>query len=289
MIKIYNEMQLAKQVDNEGLWIGGHKQYSHRDGNGEYHFDDYFDTTELRIYCRYLRGLGYTYKPMLEKVKEKIHGWDKVSLTSIGYKGVPTVVKNVCNHYKKGEQTMREINGIWISQEAKDFFVALYRTECEEAKRKNRKISKFGINEVKILFTLYVWTQIQKQYTTSYNYINMKGFKKKLKQDAHATGAKTLVNWMCLFNDSGYVEFPMGKNEAWVWKKEFGDSQDIYLRDLENCGLYIEQWCHSSSKLKECPNCGKLFECKSNNTHAVCEDCRREKERLKKQKYRRGN
>lgn len=273
MIKIFNEIERVKLIEENGFkmpYIHTNMTYS-------------VNMSDLYIYCRYLRSQGLTPKPMHEKIVE-LHKTKGGNILQ-DYKDIERAINKTCRNFKRGEGELREISNITISNTTKDFFLQLVNQKVKSEKRPD--IKKITPEMVSVLFTLYCWTLIQKQYkqpTENYdkpwNFIPTDGSKRFLSVCSGVTWKKS---WQAIkiFYDLGYLNITYDLDI--IMKLDLPDGNDIVIDKLYQTGEYIHIWKGTHAW---CPKCGRFFKKKAKTSKETCEYCQKEYQKIKKQKQR---
>lgn len=207
------------------------------------------------------------------------------------------MIKNIRN---KKDYNLIEVNQVLVSKSALDWFQNLIGT-IPETKNEAWANETMTVEHVKVMFTLWIWVKIQKQYkeygiTTIY----MDNSKTRLKREANVKQSVKMMDIIGLLYQAGYLDTPYGKLRRYVikyWDDVPDDGEMFVMDDFENVGRWFETQCglKHSRHVKVacddlCPVCGKAFEHKSRNHKELCPDCRkqrdRERDKEKKRKQR---
>lgn len=199
------------------------------------------------------------------------------------------------------QSQLRTIKKLDVPVEIVEWFVHLDETfevtesMVDEAKKiRPRAKPKMDENKIKILWTLFIWTEVQKAYGNQKPYMHyLKSNIKRFKEDADLTGNFNFRDERNLLVDWGFIEF----NQLQGIKVVFMDKWNVFRKydlecglddvevidmndadslnkenilksyitistgdppfgDLYNCGLWLEKYKYGTFKCKEC---GKDF------------------------------
>lgn len=177
---------------------------------------------------------------------------------------------------------LREIDYVEFPKEVLDWFLGLednFIISNEERKRINElrypaKVKKtpMTFNRIKVLFTLYIWSLIQKEYMAGgWNYFNLDDWYPKLKKDSDLPTSYNILNERNILEDLGFLKTTEKNVDVIlelfdkfdVFNIEVTDKNRIRLegKDLYNCGLWLKKQKYDWFV---CEECGKIvFEIKS--------------------------
>ena len=177
---------------------------------------------------------------------------------------------------------LREIDYVEFSKEVLDWFLGLednFIITDEERKRINElraptkvKRTPMNFNRIKVLFTLYIWSLIQKEYMAGgWNYFNLDDWYPKLKKDSDLPTSYNILNERNILEDLGFLKTTEKNVDVIlelfdkfdVFNIEVADKNRIRLEgeDLYNCGLWLKK---QKFDWFICEECGRVvFEIKS--------------------------
>ena len=169
----------------------------------------------------------------------------------------------------------REIDYVEFPKEVLDWFLALeddFIITDEERKQINElraptkvKRTPMNFNRIKVLFTLYIWSLIQKEYMVGgWNYFNLDDWYPKLKKDSDLPTSYNILNERNILEDLGFLK-TTEKNVDVIL--ELFDKFDVFNievtyknrirlegEDLYNCGHWLKKQKYNWFV---CERCGK--------------------------------
>ena len=285
MRKIFDEYARVKEIKENGFKINSAIEYVV--GTNSTEVIEHGNNGDVYLFARYLREQGYTEKPMVEEIMEyAIYDDDSFDWHECR-RFVRKACKSVCAKFKKGDKSLVDIDKIYISQSAKDYFMGLVGKEVVSQNGIDRGIKKLGVKEVRTLFVLYCWTLIQKKYMDEYwKYINIDNCKRAFQRSCGNTWAECWKS-ICVLYDMGLIQLTNSYlSLTMVVDLGLDDDEEVELDKLYELGSYIDLWL---GKKAICPNCGEFFVKKARTSRECCENCRREKNKEKLRKYRLTN
>ena len=122
-----------------------------------------------------------------------------------------------------------------------------------------------NFNRIKVLFTLYIWSLIQKEYMAGgWNYFNLDDWYPKLKKDSDLPTSYNILNERNILEDLGFLKTTEKNVDVIlelfdkfdVFNIEVTDKNRIRLEgeDLYNCGLWLKKQKYNWFI---CEHCGK--------------------------------
>ena len=122
-----------------------------------------------------------------------------------------------------------------------------------------------NFNRIKVLFTLYIWSLIQKEYMAGgWNYFNLDDWYPKLKKDSDLPTSYNILNERNILEDLGFLKTTEKNVDVIlelfdkfdVFNIEVTDKNRIRLEgeDLYNCGLWLKK---QKFDWFVCEDCGK--------------------------------
>ena len=232
----------------------------------------------MALLVKYWKSQGYAKKQVKEWCIEKC---EKYVPNFNPIKDGPKLKKSVDKVWRdwntKGDDIykLREIDYVEFPKEVLDWFLGLEdnftitdeeRTKINEL-RYPAKVKKtpMTFNRIKVLFTLYIWSLIQKEYMNSgWNYFNLDDWYPKLKKDSDLPTSYNILNERNILEDLGFLK-TTEKNvdvilelfdKCDVCNIEVTDKNRIRLEgeDLYNCGLWLKKQKYNWFI---CEHCGK--------------------------------
>lgn len=169
MFDILNEMQYIKNILENG-------------------FSEKW-ITDAGIYIRYCKSQGLKKSETKKKLQEKFEKYVPGYSDSKFYKKTDEIL----NYYWKKDMILREITEVKVSNEILNWFY--YNDELT-------------LREKKILFTLFAWSDLQKQAGIEfYKYINLNNFMKRFKEEASvASGSNIRSKELSHLGKLGYIK-----------------------------------------------------------------------------------
>ena len=265
---------------------------------------------DITLYVRYMKtqlnknGKKMTRQEVTKLAKEKIEKATKRKDNPINYNDLHDFARRdkVIEKAWKNDAPLRHIQSLEIPREVLDWFLHLDETfkltseelEAEKEKRPKVHISKknpMTFARVQYLFTLYIWSMLQKEYLgeNSRYYVHyIDQYKKKFKHDANLKSSFSLNNERNYLYDLGFinVNFALGVEAKFMLENEIfkipvtdenrviiEGSQNDVDGDLINCGLWLEKQKYGSFV---CQNCGKEIiykKAKKGRPKKYCDDC----------------
>ena len=118
-------------------------------------------------------------------------------------------------------------------------------------------------NRIKVLFTLYIWSLIQKEYMNGgWNYFNLDGWYPKLKKDSDLPTSYNILNERNILEDLGFLKTTEKNVDVIlelfdkfdVFNIEVTDKNRIRLEgeDLYNCGHWLRKQKYDWFVCEEC-------------------------------------
>ena len=145
---------------------------------------------DAKLLVKYYRNNGEKKKDIKEKIKKKcemyIPEYNKFTMFN--------TVNKIVESAWKDNTPLREIKQVEISKEILDWFLKLEKQKVSEEQLNEIKNNKpnshvtlkfWNWNRVKMLFTLYIWALIQKNYLDNYWMIQIERYGKQFKEDAN--------------------------------------------------------------------------------------------------------
>lgn len=285
MRKIFDEYARIDNLKENGFTINNATEYVV--GTNSTEIIEHGNNGDVYLFARYLREQGYTEKPMIEEImkyanyEEDSWNWHECR------RFVRKACKSVCAKFKKGDKNLVDIDKIYISEDAKKYFMDLIGKEVVSRNGIDRGIKKLSATEVRVLFVLYCWTLIQKQYKEElWMFVNIDNCKRAFQKSCGNTW-KECWKAICVLFDMGLIQLTNSYlSLTMLINLGIEDGQDIELDKLYELGSYIDLWL---GKKAICPNCGEFFVKKARTSRECCENCRREKNKEKLRKYRLTN
>ena len=232
----------------------------------------------MALLVKYWKSQGYTKKQVKEWCIEKC---EKYVPNFNPIKDGPKLKKSVDKVWRdwntKGDDIskLREIDYVEFPKEVLDWFLGLednFTITDEERKKINElrypaKVKKtpMTFNRIKVLFTLYIWSLIQKEYMNSgWNYFNLDDWYPKLKKDSDLPTSYNILNERNILEDLGFLETTEKNVDVIlelfdkfdVFNIEVTDKNRIRLEgeDLYKCGLWLKKQKYNWFI---CEHCGK--------------------------------
>lgn len=239
----------------------------------------------MALLVKYWKSQGYSKKQVKDWCIDKCTKYVK-NFNSI--KDGPDLKKSIDKVWRdwktKGENPskLREIDYVEFPKEVLDWFLGLednFIISDEERKRINElrypaKVKKtpMTFNRIKVLFTLYIWSLIQKEYMNGgWNYFNLDDWYPKLKKDSDLPTSYNILNERNILEDLGFLKTTEKNVDVIlelfdkfdVFNIEVTDKNRIRLEgeDLYNCGLWLKKQRFDWFVCEECGNI--VFETKS--------------------------
>ena len=227
---------------------------------------------------KYWKSQGYSKKQVKDWCIDKCVKYVK-NFNSI--KDGPDLKKSIDKVWRdwktKGDNPskLREIDYVEFPKEVLDWFLALedgFTITEEERKRINElraptkvKRTPMNFNRIKVLFTLYIWSLIQKEYMAGgWNYFNLDDWYPKLKKDSDLPTSYNILNERNILEDLGFLKTTEKNVDVIlelfdkfdVFNIEVTDKNRIRLEgeDLYNCGLWLKKQKYNWFI---CEHCGK--------------------------------
>lgn len=194
-------------------------------------------------------------KEMLEKCHLYVKDFNEIKQGS----NVRKLVDKTWKDWNPKKDKLREIRQIKITQEALDWFLRLQNNfeisqeladKIHERRKRRVKVKPLSFNDVKYLFTLYIWTLIQSEYIEKYKMHKLNKFGARFKQDADLSASFSMRKEKEFLFDLGLINVThtgviiplfMDNNEA--FKVEATDKNTILLTgdDLYFCGYWLKK------------------------------------------------
>ena len=254
----------------------------------------------MALLVKYWKSQGYSKKQVKEWCIDKCVKYVK-NFNPI--KDGPDLKKSIDKVWRdwktKGDNPskLREIDYVEFSKEVLDWFLGLednFIITEEERKRINElraptkvKRTPMNFNRIKVLFTLYIWSLIQKEYMAGgWNYFNLDDWYPKLKKDSDLPTSYNILNERNILEDLGFLKTTEKNVDVIlelfdkfdVFNIDVTDKNRIRLEgeDLYNCGYWLAKQKYGTFI---CENCGKEFVKKKiskNNILKYCSKCAKE-------------
>ena len=232
----------------------------------------------MALLVKYWKSQGYSKRQVKDWCIDKCTKYVK-NFNSI--KDGPDLKKSIDKVWRdwktKGENPskLREIDYVEFPKEVLDWFLALeddFIITEEERDRINElraptKVKKtpMNFNRIKVLFTLYVWSLIQKEYMAGgWNYFNLDDWYPKLKKDSDLPTSYNILNERNILEDLGFLKTTEKNVDVIlelfdkfdVFNIEVTDKNRIRLEgeDLYNCGLWLKKQKYDWFVCEECGN-----------------------------------
>ena len=232
----------------------------------------------MALLVKYWKSQGYAKKQVKEWCIKKC---EKYVPNFNPIKDGPKLKKSVDKVWRdwntKGDDIskLREIDYVEFPKEVLDWFLGLednFVITDEERKKINElrypaKVKKapMTFNRIKVLFTLYIWSLIQKEYMNSgWNYFNLDDWYPKLKKDSDLPTSYNILNERNILEDLGFLETTEKNVDVIlelfdkfdVFNIEVTDKNRIRLEgeDLYKCGLWLKKQKYNWFI---CEHCGK--------------------------------
>ena len=248
---------------------------------------------EVRILTKHLKLQGIKKCKIKEQIKEKlekeVEEYNKFTMFN--------TVNNIIDKAWKDDKPLRQITQITIPKATVDWFLALEGQKVPQetidairAKKTTKVIEKFwNWNRVKMLWTLYVWSKIQQQYSDFWQYVAVEREVGYFRECAGLPDRYKVVQESNNFNDLGMIKISSQRNLQLLFLDELpqdGDMVTISGQDMVKCGYWLEkqkkgsyicQRCgkeiaitnSTGRKRKYCPDCTS----KKGTIQAICIDC----------------
>lgn len=272
----------------------------------------------MALLVKYLKSQGCSKKKVKEICVDKCTKYVK-NFNSI--KDGPDLKKSIDKVWRdwktKGDNPskLREIDYVEFPKEVLDWFLALedgFTITEEERKRINElraptkvKRTPMNFNRIKVLFTLYIWSLIQKEYMAGgWNYFNLDDWYPKLKKDSDLPTSYNILNERNILEDLGFLKTTEKNVDVIlelfdkfdVFNIEVTDKNRIRLegKDLYNCGLWLKKqkydWfvCEECGKeffdknksnmgrpRKYCKQCAEIIKSREADLVVYCEKCKK--------------
>lgn len=236
-------------------------------------------------------------KEMLEKCYLYVKDFNEIKQGS----NVRKLVDKTWKDWNPKTNKLREIRQVKITQEVLDWFLGLQDNfeisqeladKIHQRRKRRVKVKPLSFNDVKYLFTLYVWTLIQAEYIENYKMHKLNKFGARFKQDADLNASFSMRKEKEFLFDLGLINVThtgivipifMDNNEA--FKVEATDKNTILLTgdDLYFCGYWLKKQKMGSFI---CANCRKEIanyrenDKKRRRPRKYCKECA---EKLKKE------
>lgn len=248
---------------------------------------------DITLYVRFMKtqlnknGKKMTKQEVNKLAKEKIRIASERQVNRIAYNELHDFdrLNKIIDKAWKNDAPLRHIQQLEIPREVLDWFLQLddnYKlspqmVEAEKLKRPKVHINKkkpITFPRVQYLFTLYIWSMLQKEYLgeNSRYYVHyIDQYKKKFKHDAHLKSSFILNNERNYLYDLGFinVNFALGVEAKFILENDvfrtpltdenrviITGSQNDVDGDLINCGEWLERQKYGTFT---CQNCGKEF------------------------------
>ena len=243
---------------------------------------------DAKLLVKYYRNNGEKKKDIKEKIKKKcemyIPEYNKFTMFN--------TVNKIVESAWKDKTPLREIKQVETSKEVLDWFLNLEKQKVSEKQLEEIKAKKpsshvtskfWNFNKVKMLFTLYIWALIQKNYLENYWMIQIERYGKQFKEDANLPSGFNILKESNNLYDLGYIFINSYRNidikfrEFDIFKIPITDENRIIIsgEDLYKCGYWLEKKKMGSFI---CQRCGKEFAHYSNNKNEkqrkYCKECK---------------
>lgn len=248
---------------------------------------------EVRILTKYLKSKGIRKCKIKEQIKEKLENeveeYNKFTMFDI--------VNNIIDKAWKDDKPLRQITQITIPKATVDWFLALEgkkipreTIDAIRAKKATKVIEKFwNWNRVKMLWTLYVWSKIQQQYSDFWQNVAVEREVGYFRECAGLPEKYKVVQESNNLNDLGMVKISSKRKIELLFLAQLpqdGDMVTISGQDMVKCGYWLEKQKKGSyicqkcgkeiavtnttgRKRKYCPDCTST----KGTIQAICIDC----------------
>lgn len=248
---------------------------------------------EVRILTKHLKLQGIRKCKIKEQIKAKlekeVEEYNKFTMFN--------TVNNIIDKAWKDDKPLRQITEITIPKATVDWFLALQgkKTPKEiidaiKAQKATKVIEKFwNWNRVKMLWTLYVWSKIQQQYSDFWQNVAVEREVGYFRECAGLPERYKVVQESNNLNDLGMVKISSKRKLELLFLEELpqdGDMVTLTGQDMVKCGYWLEkqkmgsyicQKCGreiavtntTGRKRKYCPDCTST----KGTIQASCVDC----------------
>lgn len=248
---------------------------------------------EVRIFTKNLKLQGIKKCKIKEQIKEQlekeVEEYNKFTMFN--------TVNNIIEKAWKDDKPLRQITEITIPKATVDWFLALEgqkipkeTIDAIKAKKTTKVIEKFwNWNRVKMLWTLYVWSKIQQQYSDFWQYVAVEREVGYFLECAGLPERYKVVRESNNLHDLGMVRISSERNLQLLFLDKLpqdGDMVTISGQDMVKCGYWLEKQKKGSyicekcgreiavtnttgRKRKYCPDCTS----KKGTIQATCIDC----------------
>ena len=216
---------------------------------------------EIRILTKHFKLQGIKKCKIKEQIKEKlekeVEEYNKFTMFN--------TVNNIIDKAWKDDKPLRQITEITIPQATVDWFLALEgkkipreTIDAIKAKKATKVIEKFwNWNRVKMLFTLYVWSKIQQQYSDFWQYVAVEREVGHFRECAGLPEKYKVVQESNNLHDLGIVRISNERNLELLFLDKLpqdGDMVTLTGQDMVKCGYWLEKQKQGSYI---CQKCGK--------------------------------
>ena len=248
---------------------------------------------EIRILTKYYKMQGIKKCKIKEQIKEKlekeVEEYNKFTMFDI--------VNKIIEKAWKDDKPLRQIIEITIPKATVDWFLALEGQKIPKetinairAKKPTKVIQKFwNWNRVKMLFTLYIWSKIQQQYSDFWQYVAVEREVGYFRECAGLPEKYKVVQESNNLHDLGIVRISSERKLELLFLEQLpqdGDMVTLTGQDMVKCGYWLEKKkmgsfiCQKCGKViaitnttgrkrKYCPECTS----KKGTIQAICVDC----------------
>lgn len=262
MIEIYDEVKQVEKILADGISAKWER--------------------DVALMVRYYKSLGEKKSDIRKKVRQMCEDSTAFEYNHfVLYKRLNRIVDNM---WKK-DKPLREITSIEITREVLDWFLNLenYIAPPEKLKdiKERRKVSvktALSWGRVKYLFTLYVWTKIQENYSEKPEMHYLKGQYKYFRECANLKPSFSMAGERDVLFDLGFIDvnYSLGVKLACLDNEVFGieitDENRVVISgdDLIHCGYWLEK---QSKGYFICQCCGKEAPYNLRRNKKFCEEC----------------
>ena len=248
---------------------------------------------EIRILTKHLKLQGIKKCKIKEQIKEKlekeVEEYNKFTMFN--------TVNNIIDKAWKDDKPLRQITQITIPKATVDWFLALEgkkipkeTIDAIKAKKATKVIEKFwNWNRVKMLWTLYVWSKIQQQYSDFWQHVAVEREVGYFRECAGLPERYKVVQESNNLHDLGIVRISSERKLELLFLEQLpydGDMVTLTGQDMVKCGYWLEKQKKGSyicqecgkeiaitnttgRKRKYCPDCTE----KKGTIQAICIDC----------------
>lgn len=291
MRKNIKEITRVNEILEEGLYVSRVTISGTKD---KYLPEKYYvGISDLILMIKYFSGLGYKPKRVREEIINLWVNYDEF----VDYKVLDKYIRKV---RATKDYALHEVEPIKVSRECIDYFANLINFDYDTRTINGRTFTgttaltrPITKSVVKLMFTLYIWSQIQKQFgVENYKSVYIKNCNRRMFKTANT---KPRFNWRDIgaISDSGLGDIQWSLDSKHVWYIDYTpefEEGDLEV-DIDNIGIWFEgQVGWKNEREKEtyyyCSVCGKKM--KTSRKNQVCEKCKKKinreksKERMRK-------